>query len=87
MAITSSAKKAIRVSERRRVFNLKRKAELSKALKNLKRAIKGEKKTEAEKALSLAFKQLDKAAKTHVIKKGNASRNKSRLAKQVAKLK
>lgn len=87
MAITSSAKKAIRVAKRRRVFNLKRKAELQKALKNIKRAIKSGKKAEAQKALVAVYKQLDKAAKTHVIKKGNASRRKSRLAKQIAKLK
>ena len=49
MAITSSAKKAIRVAARRRVFNLRRKAELQKALKGLKRAIKSGKKAEAEK--------------------------------------
>lgn len=87
MAITSSAKKAIRVAKRRRVFNLKRKAELQKALKNIKRAIKGGKKAEAQKALVAVYKQLDKAAKTHVIKKGNASRRKSRLAKAIARLK
>ena len=36
--------------------------------------------------LSLAFKALDKAAKRGTIKKGNANRKKSRLAKAVAKL-
>lgn len=87
MAITKSARRAIGVGKRRRVFNLKRKAELSKAVKEIKRAIKEGKKAEAEKVLPVIFKQLDKAAKTHVVKKGNAARRKSRLAKQIAKLK
>lgn len=87
MAITKSAQKAIGVAKRRRAFNLDRKSNLQKAIKDLKKAIKSGKKSEAESLLVNAYKQLDKAAKTHVIKKGNASRRKSRLAKQIQKIK
>lgn len=87
MAITKSAKRAIGVAKRRRVFNLKRKAELSKVLKEFKTAIKEGDKAGAEKVLPKLYKQLDKSAKTFVIAKGNADRKKSRYTLQVAKLK
>jgi small subunit ribosomal protein S20 len=38
------------------------------------------------KDLALAYKALDKAAKTGIIKKGTADRKKSRLAKAIAKI-
>ena len=82
MAITKSAKKAFRVSKRRRAFNLRKKDELKTAVKDVKR-----KKEEATKALSNAFKKLDKSSKTGLIKKGNASRRKSRLSKAISKIK
>jgi len=87
MAITSSAKRAIGVAERRRVFNLRRKDILKKALKTLKKQMTAGDKKEAVAALSSVFKALDKMAKTKLIKKGEADRKKSRLAKQIAKLK
>ncbi|MEK7567686.1 MAG: 30S ribosomal protein S20 [Patescibacteria group bacterium] len=87
MAITSSAKKAIRVAKRRRVFNLRRKNTLRNAIKEIKSLINSGKKKEAEMALAKAYKALDKSAKTNLIKKGTASRRKSRLAKAIAKLK
>lgn len=80
MPITSSAKKALRASARKRVFNLRRKKAVDEAIKNIKKLAK-EKNAEALKAaLSLAYKALDKAAKTGFIKKNNASRKKSRLS-------
>ena len=87
MAITKSAKRAIGVAARRRVFNLRRKGKLSAALKELKKTIAVGKKNEAQKILSMVYQALDKSAKTKLIKKGNASRRKSRLSKQVAKMK
>lgn len=87
MAITKSAKKAFRVSKRRRVFNLRKKDELKTAVKDVKRLITAGKKEEATKALSNAFKKLDKSSKTGLIKKGNASRRKSRLSKAISKIK
>ena len=86
MAITKGAKRAIGVAKRRHIFNLRRKDSLKSALKEVTRFIKAGKKKEAEVSLSKVYKQLDKSAKTHLIKKGNASRKKSRLAKQIAKL-
>lgn len=74
MPITSSAKKALRSSRHKRAFNIMRKDAL-------KDAIKTHRTNPSLSALSLAFKTLDKAAKRGVIKRGNASRKKSRLAR------
>lgn len=51
----------------------------------MKKLVLLEKKNEAEKLLSQAYKYLDKAAKTGLIKKNTASRNKSRITKLVLK--
>lgn len=85
MANTKSAKKAIRVSKRRYVINLKRKEAFKDARKAVIKALKAGDKAGAERLLSKAFKEIDKAAKTDVIHKNAAARYKSRLAKQVAK--
>ncbi len=79
MAITSSAKKAIRVSARKHVFNLRRKDALSRTTKSFTKA-------PTTASLSAAYKAIDKAAKQNVITKNTASRKKSRLAKALAKV-
>lgn len=85
MAITRNAKKAQRVSTRRRVVNDKLRRTMKETVKTVRSsALKKDTKMSAQE-LSLAFKALDKAAKKGVIKKGTADRKKSRLAKTVAK--
>jgi small subunit ribosomal protein S20 len=86
MPITSSAKKELRASKRKRVFNIKRKVTLKETVKVTKGLIKAKTKKEADKSLQAAFKAIDKAMKGGVIKKNTANRNKSRLAKAVAKI-
>lgn len=76
MANTSSAKKANRVADRRRVFNLRR----SKAMKD---AVKGLEKKASAETLSTAYQAIDKALKRGIIKKNTAARMKSRLSKKV----
>ena len=85
MPITKSAKKALRNSRRKRVFNLRNKDSILRAIKSVKKTATTSK-DEAMKALSLAYKQLDKAAKKGVIKKNTASRKKSRLARMIKKI-
>lgn len=83
MPITKSAKKALRQSERRRTRNIIKKGAYKAAVKKVRAlAIAGNKK-EVEAAVSLAYKALDKAAKTNVISKNTAARKKSRLVKFV----
>lgn len=86
MAITKNAKKAHRASLKKHVFNVRRKRTLADTTKAVKKAI-GTDVKEAEKSLPEAFKAIDKAAKTGVIKKNAASRKKSRLAKAIARAK
>jgi small subunit ribosomal protein S20 len=87
MPITSSAKKALRASYRKKVFNASRKEAVKDVVKELRKLATAGKKKEAEALLSKAFQALDKAAKGDTIKKGNASRKKARLSALVSKLK
>ncbi|OGG78051.1 30S ribosomal protein S20 [Candidatus Kaiserbacteria bacterium RIFCSPLOWO2_01_FULL_52_12b] len=80
MAITSSAKKAIRSSARKHVFNIRRKETLHGATKSLLTALAKKDVAGAEKLLPVAYKAIDKAAKRGVIKGNTANRKKSRLA-------
>lgn len=82
MPIIKSAKKALRGSKAKKVFNDRR-------AKAMKLAIKGVKKltgSEAQKELAKAYQAIDKAAKRGIIKKNTAARKKSRLAKSIKKV-
>ncbi len=81
MAITRSAKKALRQSKRRKVFNGARVRTMRGAIKSVRVALKD--KTISSEQLSAAYKAIDKAAKRGIIKKNTAARKKSRLAKSV----
>ncbi len=85
MAITSSAKKALRVSKRKRVFNMRRSDAMKTAIKSIRVLVAAKKASEAATFLPEAFRAIDKAAKTKYIKKNAASRYKSRLAALVKK--
>lgn len=86
MAITRNAKKAHRASLKKHEFNVRRKRALGETVKTVRKAIGTDVKA-AEGSLSAAYKAIDKAAKTGVIKKNAASRKKSRLAKAIARAK
>lgn len=86
MAITRNAKKAIRTSARKRVFNVRRKRTLHDEVKSLQTLIKDGKKADAEKHLPTVYKAIDKAAKRGVIKDNTAARKKSRLTKALAQI-
>ncbi|NCS98724.1 30S ribosomal protein S20 [Candidatus Parcubacteria bacterium] len=87
MAITKSAKKEIRASEKKAVFNLRRKRTMKAAIKEIDELLKENKIDEAQKKLSEAYKAIDKAAKMNTIKKNTASRTKSRLSAKIKKAK
>jgi len=84
MAITSSAKKALRASKNKRVFNIRHRDAIAEVIK--KYVTQGNK-SEAMKLLSVAYAELDKAAKTHFIKPNAAARKKSRLSAMIKKAK
>ncbi|HNW71416.1 MAG TPA: 30S ribosomal protein S20 [Candidatus Paceibacterota bacterium] len=82
MPIIRSAKKAIRVSARKKAVNDRRKRTMKDVIKKIEKLSKTDKK-EAEQTLSSAFQVIDKAAKRGIIKKNNAARKKSRLSRLV----
>ena len=83
MPITKGAQKAHRQSERKRVFNLRRKTAMKEVVKDVQKAVTaGDSKT-AKELLSKAYKAIDKAAKRGVIKDNTAARKKSRLTAKV----
>jgi small subunit ribosomal protein S20 len=86
MPITSSAKKALRASKHKAVYNLKRKDAISDITKKIKKLVAAKDIKKAEALLSSAFQAIDKACKTNLIHKNTASRKKSRLAKMIAKV-
>lgn len=85
MAITKSAKKALRQSLRRKKRNLVYKNKIKDLQKQVKNLVSQKKIKEAKRLLPKIYKALDKAAKVGVIKKNAASRKKSRLTKLMAK--
>ena len=87
MAITKSAKKAYRQSLRRKARNTERKDSLKKILKEIRSLISAKKTYEAKKLLPNVYKLLDKGVKSGLVKKGTASRKKSRIAKAISKSK
>lgn len=87
MAITSSAKKALRVAKKKRVFNLRRKSEIEKQMKSFKKLLADKKKSEAEKVIPSLYRALDKAVKTKYLKANTASRLKSRAMAAIARIK
>lgn len=86
MPIIKSAKKALRSSMRKRVYNVRRQSALRDAVKAVSKAItKGDRKT-AETLMRDAYQAIDKAAKRGVIKANTAARKKSRLMAALKKV-
>jgi len=84
MAIKKSAKKAAKRALKNREINLTYKIAMKKAIKNFLKAVESKaEKAELDSLLVKAYSAIDKAAKKKIIKKQNASRRKSRLAKKV----
>lgn len=87
MAITKSAKKRIKSSERKRIFNLRRLRTMKDEIKNFMALVTKKDVEGAEKAVPTLYKAIDKAVKRGIIKKNNAARKKSRLIKRITSLK
>ena len=83
MAITSSAKKAIRSSGKKRIFNIRRKNTLHDAVKAVARVAAAGDVAGAAKLLPAAYQAVDKAAKRGVLSANTAARKKAGLARLV----
>lgn len=83
MPIIQSAKKALRGSKKKKVFNDRRTKALKESVKKIEKLVKAGSKDEAVLTLPQAYQAIDKAMKSGIIKKNNAARKKSRLAKLI----
>jgi ribosomal protein S20 len=79
MAITSSAKKALRGSKRKAAYNAIHKDAIKHITKAIKKLVAEKRFDDAQKLVPQAQKAIDKAAKTNFIKKNTAARRKSNL--------
>jgi small subunit ribosomal protein S20 len=85
MPIIKGAKKALRASRRKRVFNIRRNDAMKDAIKSVKKAVAAKKPDDAKKLIPGLYAAIDKAAKRGIIKKNTASRKKARLTALVKK--
>lgn len=85
MPITTSAKKALRQSKKKKAHNLRYSNRIKTLQKEIKKLVSTKKLKEAKEILPKFYKALDKAAKENVIKKNTASRKKSRITLSVNK--
>ena len=81
MPISASAKKSLRVSDRKRVVNDRRRKVMKESIKEISKLVSSGKKDEAKKILPKVYKAIDKATKKGVLKKNTAARRKSKIAK------
>jgi small subunit ribosomal protein S20 len=85
MPITSSAKKALKVSEKKRSRNRHFLALLKESTKALTSLLSNEKKDmkQINEALSMVYSRIDTLEKKNVLHKNNAARKKSAFAKAI----
>ena len=83
MAHSRSAKKRVLIAERNRERNQAVKARVKTMVKKVLAAVEVKEVEAANAALSVAYKELDKAVTKGIIKKNTASRKKARLAAKV----
>ena len=87
MAHSLQAKKRAKQNVRNRTTNRARKSRVKTQIRHFEAAIESGDVEAATEQLRLVTKKLDKTASTSTMHKKTASRKKSRLAKQVNKLK
>lgn len=77
MPITSSAKKALRVSERKNEFNVRARSRMKTAIKSFLTEPTADK-------LHEAYSRIDRAVKQHLMHRNTAARRKSVLSRKLA---
>ncbi len=86
MPITSSAKKALRASSHKRVYNLRTKAAIDLPMKKFRKLVSEKKAKEAMALVPSIYQALDKGAKRKYLKANTAARYKSRIMASLKKL-
>lgn len=80
MPNTTSAKKELRKSQKRRLHNRTQRSMLRTSIRKVRSAIAAKDRDAADQAFRVAAKTLDQAASKNLIHKNAAARTKSRLA-------
>jgi small subunit ribosomal protein S20 len=83
LAHSRSAKKRVLIAERNRERNQAVKSRVKTMVKKVLSAVEVKEVEAANAALSVAYKELDKAVSKGIMKKNTASRKKARLAAKV----
>jgi small subunit ribosomal protein S20 len=86
MPITSSAKKALRAGNRKRIVNLRTRAAIDVPLKKFRKLVTAKNSKDAQALVPVIYQALDKAVKKNYIKKNAASRTKSRVMSALSKI-
>ncbi|MDI3547738.1 MAG: small subunit ribosomal protein [Halanaerobiales bacterium] len=81
MPIIKSAKKRVKIAEKRTIRNREWKNKLKSSIKEFERVVGEGNAAEAKDKLRETVKVIDKAASKGIIHKNNAARKKSRLTK------
>jgi small subunit ribosomal protein S20 len=81
-----AAKKALRVSQRRRAINDRWRRKMRATLRTVRTAINQGKKQAAQQAFDNAASVLDRTARRNIIHPNRAARKKSRLQKAIANM-
>jgi|YelNatPaOPRAMG01_1025707.scaffolds.fasta_scaffold34303_3 small subunit ribosomal protein S20 len=84
MAVTRTAKRALKKSLRNKERNYQKKEEYKKLKKEFLKGLLTNNIEASKKQLDLLYKKIDKLAKIHLIHKNKAAREKSSLAKKLA---
>lgn len=86
MPVLQHAKKKMKQDKKKTTRNNVFRNRLTTRMKELMNAVKEHKVAELPKLLSAAYKAIDTASKKNLIKKNNAARKKSRMARMVAEV-
>ncbi len=81
-----SAKKRVKVTEKKTLINLSHKTALKTAIKKFEAAVTAGDKDNAKVLFNDAVKKLDQSVNRGILHKNNAARKKSQLALKLAKL-
>ena len=81
-----SAKKRVKVTEKKTLINLSHKTALKTAIKKFEAAVATGDKDSAKTLFNEASKKLDQSVSRGILHKNNAARKKSQLALKLAKL-
>lgn len=81
-----SAKKRVRITERKTLRNQMIKSAIKTYIKKVETLAQAGEKEAATQALNIAFKKIDKAVAKGIIKKNTAARRKSKLTLQINRI-